>query len=51
MEKVHHGDGRDCKRVTIAIFKEGNTIITGAKTREQLKTCKDFISDFVNNKI
>ena len=45
-----NGDG-DCKRVTIAIFKEGNTIITGAKTREQLKTCKDFISDFVNNKI
>lgn len=45
-----NGDG-DCKRVTIAIFKEGNTIITGAKTREQLYTCKDFITDFVNNKI
>ena len=45
-----NGDG-DCKRVTIAIFKEGNTIITGAKTRDQLKTCKEFISDFVNNKI
>jgi TATA-box binding protein (TBP) (component of TFIID and TFIIIB) len=44
------GDG-DCKRVTIAVFKEGNTIITGAKTRCQLITCKNFITDFINNKI
>ena len=44
------GDG-ECKRVTIAVFKEGNTIITGAKFRYQLNTCKDFITDFVNNKI
>ena len=44
------GDG-DCKRVTIAVFKEGNTIITGAKTRSQLITCKNFITDFINNKI
>ena len=44
------GDG-ECKRVTIATFKEGNVIITGAKNREQLCVCKDFIIDFVNNKI
>jgi len=45
-----NGDG-ECKRVTIAVFKEGNTIITGAKERKQLEVCKDFITDFVNNKI
>ena len=44
------GDG-ECKRVTIAVFKEGNTIITGAKERKQLEVCKNFITDFVNNKI
>jgi TATA-box binding protein (TBP) (component of TFIID and TFIIIB) len=44
------GDG-ECKRVTIAVFKEGNTIITGAKERKQLEVCKEFITDFVNNKI
>ena len=44
------GDG-ECKRVTIAIFKGGNIIITGAKFREQLYICKDFITDFINNKI
>ena len=44
------GDGQ-CKRVTIAVFKEGNTIITGAKERKQLEVCKEFITDFINNKI
>jgi TATA-box binding protein (TBP) (component of TFIID and TFIIIB) len=44
------GDG-ECKRVTIAVFKEGNTIITGAKERKHLEVCKNFITDFVNNKI
>ena len=42
------GDG-ECKRVTIAVFKAGNIIITGAKHRYQLETCKDFITDFINN--
>jgi len=42
------GDG-ECKRVTIAVFEEGDTIITGANFRYQLNTCKDFITDFVNN--
>jgi len=44
------GDG-DCKRVTIAVFKKGKIIITGAKSREQLAICKEFIKDFINNKI
>jgi TATA-box binding protein (TBP) (component of TFIID and TFIIIB) len=44
------GDG-ECKRVTIAVFKAGNLIITGAKYREQLHICKNFITDFINNKI
>ena len=42
------GDG-NCKRVTIAVFKKGKIIITGAKYREQLYICKDFITDFINN--
>ena len=45
-----NGDG-DCKRVTIAVFKEGKIIITGAKFRGQLHICKNFITDFINNKI
>jgi TATA-box binding protein (TBP) (component of TFIID and TFIIIB) len=45
-----NGDG-ECKRVTIAVFNEGKTIITGAKNRDQLYICKNFITDFINNKI
>jgi len=41
----------DCKRVTIAVFKAGKIIITGAKYREQLYICQKFITDFINNKI
>ena len=37
----------DCKRVTVAVFKAGKIIITGAKNREQLNTCKNFITDFI----
>jgi len=44
------GDG-DCKRVTIAVFKKGKIIITGARSRTQLKICKEFIKDFIINKI
>ena len=44
------GDG-DCKRVTVAVFNKGNVIVTGAKNRDQLHVCKDFITHFINNKI
>jgi TATA-box binding protein (TBP) (component of TFIID and TFIIIB) len=42
------GDGEgECKGVTIAVFKKGKILITGAKSKDQLITCKRFIEQFV----
>ena len=42
------GDGQgECKGVTIAAFEKGKILITGAKSRDQLITCKTFIEDFI----
>ena len=40
------GDG-DCKKVTIAVFKSGEVIITGAQNKKQLQTAHTFITEFV----
>ena len=42
------GDG-ECKGVTIAAFEKGKILITGAKSKDQLITCKGFIEDFIEN--
>ena len=34
-----NGDG-ECKGVTIAIFEKGKILITGARNKDQLITCK-----------
>lgn len=44
-----NGDG-DCKKVTIAVFMSGKTIITGAQSRDQLVKAYNFISTFVNER-
>lgn len=43
------GDG-NCKKVTIAVFKSGKAIITGARSQTQLTTAYDFISKFIQQR-
>ena len=43
------GDG-DCKKVTIAVFKSGKIIITGAQNTDQLETAYYFITEFINER-
>ena len=45
------GDGLSdggCKRITVAVFKSGKIIITGARSREQLELSYHFITNFIN---
>ena len=47
------GDGSSdgcCKRITIAVFKSGEIIITGARTTNQLEIAYQFIHKFMNDK-
>lgn len=47
------GDGCSdggCKKITIAVFKSGETIITGARSKEQLTIAHKFISKFVKDR-
>ena len=43
------GDGL-CKKITIAVFKSGKIIITGAKDTNQLVIAYNFITNFINSK-
>ena len=43
------GDG-ECKKVTVAVFKSGKTIITGGQNRGQLVQAYNFITTFVNER-
>ncbi len=48
------GDGCSdggCKKITIAVFKSGETIITGARSREQLNIAHKFITNFVKERV
>ena len=38
-----NGDG-DCKKITIAAFSSGSVIITGARAKEQIDDCYNFIN-------
>ena len=47
------GDGLSdggCKKVTIAVFKSGKIIITGARSRDQLEISYYFITKFMNER-
>jgi TATA-box binding protein (TBP) (component of TFIID and TFIIIB) len=42
------GKNGDCKRITIAVFNSGNIIITGAKRKEELVICYNFIKNTID---
>jgi len=47
------GDGSSdgmCKRITIAVFKSGKIIITGARSTDQLEISYGFITKFINDR-
>ena len=44
-----NGDGK-CKKVTVAVFMSGKTIITGAQNKDQLVKAYNFISTFINER-
>ncbi len=46
---IGDSDG-NCKKITIAVFKSGKIIITGAKTTDQLVISYNFISSFINSR-
>ena len=39
----------DCKKITIAVFKSGSVIITGARNKSQLEECYRFIKNFIDS--
>lgn len=43
------GDGL-CKRITIVVFMSGEIMITGARCREHITICYDFITKMLNSK-
>ena len=43
------GDG-NCKKITIVVFKSGEIMITGARSRKHLCICHEFISTFINSR-
>ena len=43
------GDGC-CKKITIVVFMSGEIMITGARSRNDLEVCYNFISKFMNSK-
>lgn len=47
-----NGKGKDdqCKKVTVAVFKSGKIIITGAQTLDQVKEVHTFIKNLLINK-
>lgn len=50
-EKACKGKGGitgECKKVTISVFKSGETIITGARTMEQIHKAHEFLMSLIN---
>ena len=41
------GVNMECKRITVAVFTSGKTIITGGNSIEQIYIARDFIRDFI----
>ena len=50
-DKPCNGKGKDdtCKKITIAAFKSGKIIITGGRSKENIQTAYDFITDFIDD--
>ena len=49
-EKPCDGKGKDntCKKITIAVFKSGKIIITGGRSKENIQTAYEFITEFID---
>lgn len=41
------GKNLECKRITVAVFTSGKTIITGGNSIEQIYIARDFIKEFI----
>ena len=50
--QICDGKGKNgcCKKITVAVFNSGSTIITGAQSFDQLNKGYDFISNLINEK-
>ena len=44
-----HGDGL-CKKITIVVFMSGQIMITGARNRDHILICYNFITKMLNSK-
>ena len=51
-DEVCDGKGKNgcCKKITVAVFNSGSTIITGAQSFDQLNKGYDFIMNVINEK-
>jgi TATA-box binding protein (TBP) (component of TFIID and TFIIIB) len=49
-EKPCNGKGKDntCKKITIAVFKSGKIIITGGRSKHNIQTAYEFITEFID---
>ena len=49
-EKPCNGKGKDntCKKITIVAFKSGKIIITGGRSKYNIQTAYEFITEFIN---
>ena len=41
------GKGNTCKKITIAVFKSGKIIITGGRSKENINSAYNFITEFI----
>jgi|TARA_B110000285_G_scaffold79049_1_gene91115 TATA-box binding protein (TBP) (component of TFIID and TFIIIB) len=48
-DKPCNGKGKDntCKKITIAVFKSGKIIITGGRSKYNIQTAYEFITEFI----
>jgi TATA-box binding protein (TBP) (component of TFIID and TFIIIB) len=44
------GKNGNCKKITVAVFNSGSTIITGAKSADHLQKAYEFINKIINDK-
>ena len=49
-DKPCNGKGKDntCKKITVAVFKSGKIIITGGRSKNNIQTAYEFITEFID---
>jgi len=52
-EKPCNGKGKDntCKKITVAVFKSGKIIITGGRSKNNIQTAYEFITEFIDENL